>query len=176
MLQLLIKAKQGDKDAEAQILEHLRVRFVLLAKRRIGEAHCEDIAQEACITVLEKFKTESPEDMFEAWAYKVLRNKIGNYLQSSSLRQKKMVNTEHIDYLEKPAMTDLDPLFKRRLMDCLRKLIKSNRRYARVLNFAHQGYDTAEICQRMAMKSNHFYVTLNRGRKMLSDCLNGGME
>ena len=174
--QLLTLVKQGDKSAQKQLFDYLRVRFVLLAKRRIGEEHCEDIAQEACITVLEKLKTEAPEDMFEAWAYKVLRNKIGNYLQSSSLRKKKMVNTEHIDYLEKPAMADLDPVFKRRLMDCLKKLIKSNRRYARVLNFAHQGYDTDEICQRMAIKSNHLYVTLNRGRKMLNDCLNGGIE
>lgn len=172
--QLLLKAKQGDKAAEAQIIEYLRVRFVLLAKRRIGEENCEDIAQEACITVLEKLKTESPDDMFEAWAYRVLRNKIGNYLQSTNLRQKKMVSTEQIDYLERPATEQVDPVFKRRLIDCLKKLIKSNRRYARVLNFAHQGYDTEEICRRMDMKSNHLYVMLNRSRKMLSDCLDGG--
>ncbi|UCG60434.1 MAG: RNA polymerase sigma factor [Candidatus Zixiibacteriota bacterium] len=175
MQQLVIKAKQGDKAAETQIFEYLRVRFVLLAKRRIGEEHCEDMAQEACITVLEKLKTDSPEENFEAWAYQVLRNKIGNYLQGKNLRQKKMVSTEHIEYLDKPAAADLDPIFKKRLMDCLRKLIKSNRRYARVLNLAHQGFDTEEICQRMEMKSNHLYVMLNRSRKMLSDCLEGGV-
>ena len=174
MQQLVRKAKQGDKSAETQIFQYLRVRFVLLAKRRIGEEHCEDIAQEACITVLEKLKTDSPEENFEAWAYQVLRNKIGNYLQSINLRQKKMVTTEHIDYLEKPAISDMDPIFKRRLLDCLKKLVKGNRRYARVLNFTHQGFDTEEICRRMEMKSNHLYVLLNRGRKMLSDCLNGG--
>jgi len=173
--QLVIKAKQGDKAAETQIFEYLRVRFVLLAKRRIGKEHCEDMAQEACITVLEKLKTDSPEENFEAWAYQVLRNKIGNYLQGTNLRQKKMVSTEYIEYLDKPAAADLDPMFKKRLMDCLRKLIKSNRRYARVLNFAHQGFDTDEICQRMEMKSNHLYVMLNRSRKMLSDCLEGGV-
>ncbi len=175
MRQLVIKAKQGDKAAETQIFEYLRVRFVLLAKRRIGEEHCEDMAQEACITVLEKLKTDSPEENFEAWAYQVLRNKIGNYLQGTNLRQKKMVSTEHIDYLDKPAVSEMDPMFKKRLMDCLRKLIRSNRRYARVLNFAYQGFDTEEICQRMEMKSNHFYVMLNRSRKMLSDCLEGGV-
>jgi RNA polymerase sigma factor (sigma-70 family) len=172
---LLLKAKKGDKNAETQILEYLRVRFVLLAKRRIGEEHCEDIAQEACMTVLEKLKTDSPEDNFEAWAYQVLRNKIGNYLQSSNLRQKKMIGTEHIDYLEKSAVPDTDPIFRRRLIDCLKKLIKDNRRYARVLNLTYQGYDTNEICQRMAMKPNHLYVVLNRSRKMLSDCLDGGV-
>lgn len=174
MQQLLIKAKQGDKAAIEQIITYLRVRFVLLAKRRIGEEHCEDIAQEACITILEKLKDDSPEDNFEAWAYQVLRNKIGNYLQSSNLRQKRMVSTEHIDYLDKPTVSDLNPVFRRRLIDCLKKLIKSNRRYARVLNLTHQGYQTEEICQRMAMKSNHLYVVLNRSRKLLNECLDGG--
>lgn len=174
MRQLVIQAKQGDKNAESKIVELLRVRFVLLAKRRIGEEHCEDIAQEACITVLEKLKTDSPEENFEAWAYQVLRNKIGNYLQSINLRQKKMVSTEHIEVLDKPAEREIDPLFKRRVMDCLKKLMKANRRYARVLNLTHQGFDTDEICHRLEMKSNHLYVLLNRSRKMLSDCLNGG--
>ncbi len=171
---LLTRAKEGDKTAETGIFEYLRVRFVLLAKRRIGSEYCEDIAQEACITVLEKLKTDAPSEMFEAWAYRILRNKIGNFMQSNSLRQKTMIHSEHMDYLERPSVEEPDPILRRRLMDCLKKLVKSYPRYARVLNFTHQGYDTDEICRRMELKSNHLYVMLNRGRRMLGDCLSGG--
>ncbi|UCD63619.1 MAG: RNA polymerase sigma factor [Candidatus Zixiibacteriota bacterium] len=174
MQHLLVKARRGDKAAETQLFEHLRVRFVLLAKRRIGEEHCEDIAQEACITVLEKLKSDAPEDNFEAWAYQVLRNKIGNYLQSHNLRQKKMLHAEHIEDLDGPSTGEIDPMLRRRLLDCLKKILKVSPRYARALNFVQQGYDTEEICRRLDMKSNHLYVVLNRSRKMLSDCLDGG--
>ncbi|UCC43318.1 MAG: sigma-70 family RNA polymerase sigma factor, partial [Candidatus Zixiibacteriota bacterium] len=119
MQHLVIKAKQGDKAAERQLFESLSVRFVLLAKRRIGEEHCKDIAQEACITILEKLKTEAPEENFEAWAYKVLRNKIGNYLQSQNLRKKTMLQSEHIEDLDRPSTGEVDPVLRRRLLDCL---------------------------------------------------------
>ena len=171
---LVIKAKQGDKTAEKEVFEYLRVRFVLLAKRWVGGEYSEDIAQDACITVLEKLKTDSPTDMFEAWAYRILRNKIGNFMQSNSLRQKTMIHSEHMEYLDRPSMDEPDPTLKRRLRDCLKKLVRSYPRYARVLNFTHQGYDTDEICRRMELKSNHLYVMLNRGRRMLGDCLSGG--
>lgn len=174
--QFLTLALDGDKSAQKKLFEHLRVRFVLLAKRRIGEEHCEDIAQEACITVLEKLKSAPSGDNFEPWAYTVLRNKIGNYLQSHNLRQKTMIRSEHIEDLDKPTMAAVDPLLRRKLIECLKKMFKKAPRYARVLNFAHQGYDTEEICRRLNMKSNNLYVVLNRSRKMLSDCLDGGGE
>ena len=172
MHQLLEKARQGDSRAEQSLFEYLRVRFVYLAKRRIGEGDAEDIAQEACITVLEKYKSGTQPDTFEAWAYGVLRRKIGNYLQSRAVRQRTLVNGEDIESMAGSSSREADPTLRRQLIDCLRGMVKAHPRYARVLNMVYQGYQTDEICRRLHVTPNHLYVLLNRSRKVLDECLN----
>ncbi|NIO21904.1 MAG: hypothetical protein GTN76_14535, partial [Candidatus Aenigmarchaeota archaeon] len=88
MDELLSKAREGDEKAERELFQYLFVRFKALAKRRIGEGEAEDIAQEACLTVLEKYKTQTFTKGFETWAYGVLKMKIGNYMQGLMVKQK----------------------------------------------------------------------------------------
>jgi RNA polymerase sigma factor (sigma-70 family) len=168
---LLQRARSGDISAEDKIFRHLRVRFTLLAKRRIGGVDAEDIAHEACLTVLEKYKTLTGSVDFEAWAYTVLRNKIGNYLQSRSVRNRTMRSSGQTDTAPAGILSAPDPDLRRRLKRSLRLLVKTNPRYARVLNLAHQGYTTAEICERLKISPNHLYVLLNRSRKLLTQYL-----
>lgn len=175
MDRLLIRAKQGNEKAEKELFQCLLVRFKALAKRRIGKGEAEDIAQEACLTVLQKYKTETFTKGFEAWAYGVLRMKIGNYMQGLMKKQKEMTSELEADQTQKFTSTEPDYDLKRKLIDCLKKIIKRNRLYARVLNFIHQGYKSDEICQRLRIKANNFYVILNRGRRLLKTCLETGM-
>jgi hypothetical protein len=63
---------------------------------------------------------------------------------------------------------------KRQLLVCLKKLIKINPIYARAINFVHQGYKTREICEKLNITRNNFYVILTRGRHMLDTCLKTG--
>ena len=172
--QLLEKAKQGDAGAERRVFEYLSVRFTYLAKRRIGEADAEDIAQDACVTVLDKYKAGVHPEAFEAWAYGILRRKIGNYLQSRAVRQRTLVDSEDVETLAGPVTQEVDPVLRRTLIDCLKQMVRAAPRYARVLNLAYQGYRTREICERLRITSNNLYVLLNRGRKMLDDCVNRG--
>ncbi len=167
----MILAKQGDKAAENRFFEYLHSRFTLIATRRVGVDHAEDIAQEACITVLQKYKTGVPEDRFEAWAYQILRNKIGNFLQGRDVRRNVASGLERIEDVGAKGSEVIDPALRIRLLDCLRLISRAVPRYARVLNLVHQGYNTIEICARISVKPNHLYVILNRSRKMLSDCL-----
>ena len=171
VLDLMILAKQGDKAAENRFFEYLHARFTLIATRRVGADHAEDIAQEACITVLQKYRSGVPEDRFEAWAYQVLRNKIGNYLQGRDVRRNVASGLERIEDVGGTSSEAVDPALRIRLLDCLRLISRTVPRYARVLNLVHQGYSTPEICERMSVKPNHLYVILNRSRKMLSECL-----
>jgi RNA polymerase sigma factor (sigma-70 family) len=174
MNELLAKAKSGDKKAEKELFQYLFVRFKSLAKRRIGEGEGEDIAQEACLTVLQKYKTETFTKGFEAWAYGVLKMKIGNYMQGQMVKQKSLAPESEADQIEKISSPEPDYALKRKLIDCLKQLAKFNRLYIRVLNFIHQGYKTDEICQRLRIKANNFYVLLNRGRRHLRTCLETG--
>lgn len=174
MDQLFAKAKEGDTQAEKELFQLLFVRFTTLAKRRIGKGEAEDIAQEACVTVLEKYKTETFTKGFTAWAYGVLRMKIGNYMQGRMLKEKSMVPATDFDQAEHSLSTKPDYDLKLKLIDCLGKLFKMNRRHAQLLDFFYQGYTTDEICRKIKIKPNNFYVILNRVRQMLKTCLETG--
>ena len=143
-------------------------------KQRIGIEDAEDLAQEACLTILQKYKTETFQKSFEAWAYGVLKMKIGNYIQGPLKKQKRMVpELEMRTPLKSEPQASLSDL-RRQLLGCLKKLIKLNPAYARALNFVHQGFKTGEICQKLSITRNHFYVILSRGRHMLETCLKTG--
>ena len=168
MEELANKAIAGDAAAEQQLFAKLLERFRYIAKLRIGEEHCDDLAQEAATTVFEKYKTENFSVSFQAWAHGVLRMKIGNQLQ----KKKRSIDRE-ADMGEDfdPAQKAPDSDLKRFLLDCLQQLIGVKREYARILNLAHHGFTTAEICERAGITANNYYVTLSRGRVMLKDCL-----
>jgi RNA polymerase sigma factor (sigma-70 family) len=175
MNHLLARAREGDKSAEKQLFEYLFVRFRLFAKHRVRQdEEAEDIAQEACITVLEKYKTETFTEGFEAWAYGVLKMKIGNHLQIKAARQGKIVSQSVTNVDAGMFSPSSDPDFRRQLFNCLKKILKANRRYARALNLVYQGYKTDEICRKLKISRSNFYVTLNRGRSMLRICLETG--
>ena len=168
MNDLAQKAIGGDSTAERELFQQLLERFRYLAKRRVGEENYEDLAQEACTTVFEKYKDEDFTVGFVAWAHGVLRMKIGNYLQKK--RRTGERETELVDDIG-AQQREIDTSLKRYLLDCLRELVQAGGYYARILNLAHQGYATDEICERVGITANNYYVTLSRGRSMLKDCL-----
>lgn len=165
------KARAGDASAERQLFEKLHERFRYLAKRKVGEESCEDLAQEACATVFEKYRNETFTVGFLPWAHGVLRMKIGNYLQ----RKRRMAGREDElgEETDFRAGAAVDPDLKRFLLECLRELVRSARQYARILNLSYHGYGTEEICGRLGIKANHYYVALSRGRTRLQRCLQG---
>lgn len=172
MRDLVRSAQQGDSAAETEVFRRLHVRFLLLAKRRIGNDFAEDVVQDACATVFEKYRTGLGEQEFEPWAYEILRNKIGNFLQRNEVRRRLSATVHSHAAAGAPS----DPDLRSRLLDCLRRLIRFHSRYARVLNLVHQGYRTEEICERLGVSANNLYVLLNRGRRLLRDCLKRGRK
>jgi len=169
-----MRARDGDLSAEQQLFSHLLVRFTLLAKRRVGTEDARDIAQDACLTVLQKMRAGEAPDHFDAWSYSILRMRIGNYYQKNRVRQRVLPDEVALRQVEQMASVGANPEQLRHLLSCVRKIIVKFPRYARVLNLVHQGYTTAEICRRLNIKPGNLYVVLNRGRRMLSDCLNAG--
>jgi RNA polymerase sigma factor (sigma-70 family) len=171
MEELANKARSGDSAAEKQLFEKLLVRFQYLAKRKIGEEHSEDLAQEACMTVFEKYKDETFTVGFLPWAHGVLKMKIGNFLQ----KKQRMTGREQElnEEFSAAAPEEVDPILRRSLIDCMRELAKTGAQYARILNLSFQGFSTEDICVRLGIKANNYYVILNRGRSKLRLCLHG---
>lgn len=167
---LIEKARAGDKEAENYVFAALRESFILIAKHRLRDAphrtH-EDIVQEACSTVLEKYRTERFDKGFMQWAYGVLRNKIGNaYQQTSRHADIKELNTM-------PSIVSIEskPEIVIAVRRCFESMVRSNVRYARVINLAHQGYTTDEICQRLSLTPQNCHTLLSRVRAKLRECL-----
>ena len=175
MKQLLELAREGDKEAEEELFQLLLARFVFYSGNWISDPEtAADIAQEACVTVLRKYKTETFQTGFDAWAYGVLRMNIRHHFHKAGMSKKRRNDEETHIREALHASSPPDPEVERALAGCLKKILAVNPRYARALNLIHQGYKADDICERMGITRNHFYVTLNRARAMLKRCLELG--
>lgn len=171
MNRYLEQAINGDKTAEEELLRFLAVRFRLFVRRWVEErAAAEDIIQDTIVTILEKYKKENFEVGFEAWAYGILRMKVRQYFQTAMAEKRKFATGLTESHMPKAAAS-MDPSLVEKLLACLGRLIRVNRRYARILNLIYQGYSASEISDKLKMSQGSFYVTLHRARSMLKACL-----
>ncbi len=171
---IIERARKGDREAEDQIFDHLFTRFRVFARRRVSPEHAEDVAQEACLTVLKKYRSESFSVGFEAWSYGVLKNTIRNHLRGSRIREKMTVPQPDVEKGTDFSTPEEDHVLRVTLIECLKKIFRLNPRYASVLNFIQQGYSAAEISRKLKITTNNCYVILNRSRSMLKLCLETG--
>lgn len=171
--QILAKALDGDEEAENELFQHLSVRFSVFV-RYILRRNEEEIVQEACLTVLKKYRTLGPSDNFQAWAFGVLKNKIGNYFEGQKREQKRQrtdsASHRSVEWPDEERFHTLKLTLKR----CLEEIDKRSPRYGQILDLSYQGYGGEEICNRLGLTTNSAYVTLNRARKMLKACLDQG--
>jgi RNA polymerase sigma-70 factor (ECF subfamily) len=167
------RAREGDLDAEKRLMAHLTVRFRRFTYQRIRNSEiAREIVQEALIVISENYKNIEFEVSFSTWAYKVLLNKILNYSKKERSRGNNLLkySTNHIKSLDWTP----DPEFEISLLNCLKKICQENNRYARILNFKYQGFKSEEICKKLDITLNNYYVILSRARSMLKKCLKGG--
>jgi RNA polymerase sigma factor (sigma-70 family) len=163
---------KGDESAEEKLFKYLLARFRLLARQRVGKSDAiEEIAQETCITVFEKYKTENFKASFEAWAHGVFRMMIRRYYERLQIEWKRFANDKSE---EREVFKPVDPELEREIGKCLKKIAKINRNYARAINLLYQGYKTDEVCQKLRIERKNLYVIVSRGRSMLKACLKLG--
>ncbi len=167
-------AGSGDKMAEEKLFKYLSERFAQFANRRIwDEENAKEVAQDALMLIANEYKSITFETSFQAWAYKVLDNKILNYIKKRRQRGDRVVSVADISEVG-ISSENTDPGLRTKLLDCLKKVGKLNRRHARIIDLHYLGYKTKEICQRMKLSTNGFYIILHRARKMLEKCLETG--
>lgn len=167
--------RAGDKAAYKRLLEQLSVSFRVIARHKLqSEDLAEEIAQEALIVVVENIESLKVEHSFAAWAYRVLTNKIVDYVRVEGNRRRLLAENPETVKPNNPAGPD--PRLRTRLIDCLRRISRDNRRHARVLNFSYQGFRATEICNRLKISRNYLYVLLSRARGALEQCLARGAD
>jgi long-chain fatty acid transport protein len=169
--QLVAEAKTHNQMAENELFQRLLRRFEAIALRRVGERDYEDIAQEACLKVLEKYKTVDFKVGFSEWSYGVLRNVIGNYYQRAETTKKTTLTNDALEYIRFfPSARDREE-HKWQLLECLKTITRLDRRYARILNLVYHGYKIDEICKKLKITPSNCYVILNRARARLKEVL-----
>lgn len=163
-------ALKGNRTAEKELFESLYVRFGVIVHQRIRQKNdADDIVQEALMIVADNFKDIIIRKSFSAWAVKVLDNRILAYYKQRQISQGRLSDSPLEEYSmvgEKQNTT-----LRRQLLMCLKRLLKANINYARILNMHYQGFTHDEICQRLKITSNNAYASLSRARKMLVKCL-----
>lgn len=166
---LAARAIAGDAGAERELFEKLLVRFRQFAEPRVGADEAAEIAQAACITIYRKYREESFSVSFSAWAYGVFRNTL---LKSNEKRQSDLRRFAELDSLPAPLPApEESPRLEEFLRHCWRELITGFPRYARILNLRYQGFAIDEVCRKVQLSKEQYYVYLGRGRSMLKDCL-----
>ena len=167
------KALSGNDEFREQLFKVLLESFRIIAQHKIwNNEDSEEVVQIALQTIWDKFDETAEIANFQAWSYRVLTNKIGDYYRQQKHRGN-WVAGSYRD-AEYSRDSDHDPEFIIQLSDCIRKVGETNHRYARVLNLKYQGFSVDEISRKLALKANYLYVVLSRARSMLSDCLKLG--
>ncbi len=172
--ELHTKAKSGDKKAESDLFIYLSERFEQFANRRIWDKeNAREVAQEALLVIAKEYISLSVEVSFQAWAYKVLDNKILSYIKKKRQRGDRVVTVSDVSKVGR-VIVDEDPALRSKLLECLKLVSRANSRHARILALHYLGYKTREICGRLKLSSAGFYTILHRARKMLERCLETG--
>ncbi len=166
---------EGGREAEELLFESLTARFRVFVRQRVwNKADAEEVVQEAMITICRDYRRMEFTASFAAWAYKVLDNRILAHISTRKRRSDREVSIDDRPDNPVPGTETVKPELKAKLLTCLKKVGRVNRRYARVLNFSYQGYKSDEICRQMDVKANTLYSLLSRARKMLETCLDKG--
>lgn len=165
--------ESGEKGPEERLFQALTVRFRVFVLRKVGDqGAAEEIVQEALMTIARLYRQEKFDTSFSAWAYNVLKNRLKDHFRRSRRESDRM--EFRAETPQPPADWTPDPTLESRLVECLRQISRRSPIYARALNLKHLGYEASEICDRLKVTANHFYVSLSRARSLLKHCLEKG--
>lgn len=187
------RALAGDRTAETALFAELRVRFLMLAKRRVRPDHAEDVVQEALGIVLRKYRRLPPERGILVWSLTILRNVVGNYYQGRHRDAGQTVRVADWRHTVETRGAAADPFDRvaaaediARLETAIAELARAAPRcgvvFACLLRSIEQGGAPREVSARaLAMVQaelpdltrNAFYVSLHRCRARLRAILDG---
>ncbi|MBI5690163.1 MAG: sigma-70 family RNA polymerase sigma factor [Verrucomicrobia bacterium] len=161
---------EGRKRLMALITRHQRQIFSYIYTLVPDRPDAEDLLQETCVVICEKFEEFTPGTDFVAWACQIAWWRI-RYARQKFARSKVVFDDE---VLAKVALTasalreELDDRHEA-LAGCLQKLAPRDREL--LLTRYEPGGGVAEAAERTGRSLDAAYKALNRLRKLLHDCV-----
>lgn len=167
------RARLHGAEDEKTLFQKITVIYRYFAGHKIrNKEDAQEVVQNALMVVAKKYKEIDIKVSFAAWAHQILKNEIMKYYRSKATQ--KETNTEPAENIVNSPVHSPDPELKNALLECLRKICRTNPRYARTLNLKYQGYETKEICRKLKTTPGNLHVILFRARSLLKACLNKG--
>lgn len=168
--QLCVLAQANDTLAERQLFLILTDSFRIFAQHKVRDsAEVEDIVQDALAVVAQKYKETTFVSSFAGWAHNVLRNTLLSHYREKAIHSR--LQPEVLASMDRRADPTEDLEFQRKVVHCVERVAKQNRRFARALNLRYQGFTVEETAAKLEIKTDYLYVILTRARSMLEACL-----
>jgi RNA polymerase sigma factor (sigma-70 family) len=167
----LSEANQGQEESRDRIYGFLRNRLLSLARYRVQEG-AEDLVQETLVVVHNHLAELASLDGLLAFTNQVLRNKIGNIYQGRARRRQREGQLQ--EYVE-PGYRINDDLEANELEGILKRSIDKLRQTRptchAILSHLYNGFDVAEISDRLGIPKSKLKVRTFRCRQALRDLL-----
>lgn len=154
----------------ALITRHQRQIFAYIYTLVPDRPDAEDLLQETCVVICEKFDEFTPGSDFVAWACQIAWWRI-RYSRQKFARSKVVFDDTVLEAVARTATTMREELDARHeaLALCLQKLAPRDREL--VLTRYEPGSGVAEAARRSGRSMDAAYKALNRLRKLLHDCV-----
>jgi RNA polymerase sigma-70 factor (ECF subfamily) len=156
------------------IMQHRIMMFGYIMTQTGDYNAAEDIFQEVCVTVCEKFDEFEKGTNFKAWAMAITRIKILNYYQSTQEKKGVVRLSEEIadELAQSPVWEEEEKPFKEELValrDCLEN-VKGKSRLILLKRYG-DGLSCGKIAEFLNWTVNAVYVALSRVRDSLEECI-----
>ena len=168
-------AESSRRELMGLLSRHQRKIFAYIYTLVPNRADADDLLQETCLTIYEKFDTFEPGTDFVAWANRIAWWKVRQSRQKLA-RSKVVFDEAVMESVSRTAIALAPELDQRHvaLEHCLGKL--NDRDRIMILTRYERGHGVAEAASQSGRSLNAAYKALARLRNLLFDCVTNRLE
>lgn len=165
MEKLILKAKNGDRNAFATLILNIEDELYKIARTRLNnEDDILDVIQDTIISAYKSIKKLRKPELFKKWIIKILINKCND-----QYRKKQFIE------LNENIVGEIEIDSSKIDFDCLMKILNYDERIAMTL-FYLEGYTTKEIGKLLKTNENTIKTRIKRAKEKIKNRYKGGIK
>ncbi|MCR5207765.1 MAG: RNA polymerase sigma factor [Eubacterium sp.] len=165
--QLIISAKQGDKDSFCELYSIYKDRLYRYALYRLGNPEdAEDAVSDCVLSAFKQIGNLKKPEAFSSWLFTILRASCVTYIVRQSLQNK----TEDIDGMKDAAGSDMESTIRKTELQQALDILRDDEREI-VLMSVVLGLNSKEIAKAVDMTSGAVRSKLSRSLKKMREFL-----
>jgi RNA polymerase sigma-70 factor (ECF subfamily) len=165
MEKLILKAKNGDRNAFTTLILNIEDELYKIARTRLNnEDDILDVIQDTIISAYKSIKKLRKPELFKKWIIKILINKCND-----QYRKKQFIE------LNENIVGEIEIDSSKIDFDCLMKILNYDERIAMTL-FYLEGYTTKEIGKLLKTNENTIKTRIKRAKEKIKNRYKGGIK